>query len=149
VAFATHSPADILRYALASRGVGSNPVTAPNQDWPIYANSEPDLPDNVITVYDTDGDNSGRTMVDGVMQGWDGVQVRVRSMSPRVGREKADEVARVLAEGIYRDAVTIEGVNYLLQNLSKVSNVLPLQRDTPNTKRSLFTINAQQVSGRV
>ena len=53
-----HLPEDIVRYLLIDLSVGTLPSDV--DDWPIYATQEPDKPDNVITVYGTEGNKHGR-----------------------------------------------------------------------------------------
>jgi hypothetical protein len=137
-----HSPADIISRLLITIGVGEEPPGTPNPGWPVYVSGEPTSPDNVITVYDTAGIYHGRTQVDGQTQLHRGIQVRVRSTTHDVGFNKAQEVAVAMAQDVYDEYVVIETSRYLVHCLSRISEVLPLGKEVPSGKRSLFTVNA-------
>lgn len=136
----TDSPADVVRWILVALGVGTDPELG--SAWPVYCSSEPDRPDNSITVYDTDGTDNGRTMVDGKLQRLFGFQVRVRSDSHGTGWTKADAIQTALAESVYQETVTVNGRSYLVHAVSRIGDVLPLGKESPTSKRSLFTLNA-------
>lgn len=135
-----HQPASILRTLLVSLGVGANP--SPTAVWPIQDTSEPDAPDNSITIYDTQGRTQGRIQFTGETQEIHGIQIRIRAASSTVGWAKARSIARVLDVEILRNLVTVEGSVYLVQAVTRTSDVLSLGKETPNSKRSVFTINA-------
>lgn len=134
-----HSPADILRWALIDLGLGLEPPTNP---WPIYASSEPDVPDNCITVYDTIGIDDGRIMFDGNLQQHQGVQVRIRSKDHAVGWTKAAVIRSNLAREVYDASIIIDSASYLLHSVNRISNVIALGKEIPTSKRSIFVINA-------
>ena len=135
----THSPADIVRRVLIDLGLGVDPPSTP---WPVFASGEPDTPDNCITVYDTAGLDHGRSMIDGELFGHNGVQVRVRSNSHATGWTKADAIQTGMAKSVYQETVTISGQAYLVHAIAKIGDVLTFGKETPTSKRSLFTINA-------
>lgn len=135
-----HSPADIVRTLLIAKGVGTDPDSA-NPVWPIFADREPTSPDNVITVYNTPGRYNGRVM-QGEVQGPEGIQVRIRAANSAKGWLKADEVHTMMAEGVLRDIVTIGAARYLVQAISRIGDVLPLGKESPTSQRNIFTINA-------
>lgn len=135
-----HSPADIIRYALINASGGTLPTN--NGSWPIYCNSEPDSPDNCITIYDTEGRQHGRSMIDGERQEHYGVQVRVRAADPPTGFTKAQDLALLLDKTIINANVSISSTNYIVYTVSRSGNVISLGYDTPLSKRRLFTMNA-------
>jgi hypothetical protein len=134
-----HSPADILRHALINLGVGPLPPTTP---WPIFASSEPDVPDNCITVYDSLGNDDGRTMPNGTLQQHQGIQVRIRSLDHATGWTKSQQIRSILAEGIYYTGVLIGTTPYLIHSVNQIGNVLALGKEIPTSKRTIFVINA-------
>lgn len=140
-----HSPADVVRRVMIAMGLGVSPANGSTTNWPIYAESEPDRPDNVITVYNTSGRSFGSTQPDGEQQEHHGIQVRVRSITPEAGWTKANALAIALDEDLYQETVTIDGSTYTLHSVDRTGSVLPLGRNTPTDKRSLFTINAMAV----
>lgn len=133
-----HSPADILRHYLIGEIVGTLPSLA--DDWPIYCASEPNLPDNCITTYDTSGKLDGRIMVEGAMQEHYGVQIRIRCSDPVTGWQKAKEISRKV-DIIYRETVLIDSAQYLIHSVTRTGGILSLGKDVPNGRRNLFTIN--------
>lgn len=135
----THSPSDVLRKLLIDLGVGADPPATP---WPIYVGGEPPSPDNAVTIYDTAGADGGRAMFAGTLLGWVGVQVRVRSSDHPTGWTKADAIQTTLAESVYDERVTVGASTYLVHCLSKIGDVLAIGKESPTSKRSLFTFNA-------
>ena len=138
-----HSPADILRRVMIAVGIGTAPEAV--DAWPVYAAGEPDVPDNVLTVYDTAGVQDSRSMIGGELSTHYGVQIRIRSKTHPVGWARADLVRHSLARGIYQAQVTIDTVTYLVHAVVGIGTVIPLGKDGSNTKRSLFTLNAMVV----
>lgn len=136
-----HSPADITRRLLIALGIGADPELS--NVWPIYCGSEPDAPDNCVTVYDTQGQSDGRSMNGGELFTQYGVQVRIRaSTHAGGGHAKADEIRQALAEQVYDEAVHVGSSTYLVGCYSRIGDVLALGKDAPTSKRSLYTLNA-------
>jgi hypothetical protein len=136
-----HSPAEIVRALLIDLGLGTDPSS--NTDWPVYATGEPDgrgVVDAVLTVYDTTPTQDGRSMPDGEQVYHYGFQVRVRAADHPTGFVKASAIRLALNETVRRNTVTISTQRYLVHAASGV-NLLTLGKDTPATKRSLFTVN--------
>lgn len=156
------SPADVIRWLLVQLGQGiitlpsgliiasglvTDPSLSPMQAWPCYATDEPDSPDSVITVYDTQGRDDGRSMIDGERYEHHGFQIRVRAPTHRIGQLKAQQIKVVLDQAVVHRTVTFNDQNgtsrsYDVPCVSRTSDVIPLGKDTPSTKRRLFTINA-------
>lgn len=136
----TDSPADIIRTLLINKGLGT--ALADDDDWPIFADGEPDTPDSVITVYNTVGRQGGRVMPGGERQEHHGVQVRVRDPDSQGGYAKARAIAVAFDESVRLNSVTIGASVYLVHSVSRVGDVFALGKETPTSKRNLFTINA-------
>jgi hypothetical protein len=132
-----HSPADVIRRTLIALGLGADPPALP---WPIFAALEPTNPDQVITVFDTTGQDGERDSILNDRQGYEGIQVRVRSATHPVGFAKANAVYVALNQ-IRRRPITIGTAVYMVQTVITQGTVLPIGLE-PSTKRSLFTINA-------
>jgi len=138
---------------MVDMGLGINPESYSQKgsrtQWPVYDSSEPDIPDNVITVYDTTGTEDGRAMVTGELFNHFGIQVRIRSKDHVTGWTKANTLRANLSEAAYQETVTIDGVEYLIHAMSRFSNVLVLGKEVDEeaksgsrvSKRSLFTFN--------
>lgn len=136
----THSPADVIAQVLINLGLGTDP--SGSGSWPVHVFTEPDSPDNCLTVYETTGESHGRDQITGETQEHYGIQVRVRSASPKTGYTKARDIAVKLAKNVLRTPVTIDSSTYLVQSVDKISNVLPVGMDAPESRRHLFTINS-------
>jgi len=135
-----HSPADIVRYLLIDLSQGTLP--SDSDSWPIHVAREPDTPDSVITVFDTSGRLDGRAQVSGEMLEHYGIQVRVRDTNPVEGFAKAQDIAIALDQTAYQDTITINSDTYLVHAVSRTGGILGLGKETPTSKRNLFTINA-------
>lgn len=145
----TNSPAEIIQWMLIKLGLASDPANTATQSWPAYATGEPSSPDNCITIYDTAGQDFGRSQIDGEILYHHGFQVRVRSDEHPVGYGKADAIRTLLAGGVRQVVVGIPLDNtkssYLVYNCNHIGPVITLGKETPQTRRSLFTINAMVV----
>ena len=136
----THSPADVLRRILIDLGHGTSP--SDEGTWPISVGVELDSPDNTITLYDTVGKQNGRLMTSGERQEKPGIQVRVRAVSHVVGYTRAQLIATQMATNIYLISIKLDSTTYEVWSVSRTTNVLALGRETPTSKRHLFTVNA-------
>lgn len=140
-----HSPADVIRYLLIAMGAGIHPddlVVNSGTQWPIYAGGEPNVPDETITVYDTAGRDDGRMQYDGERTEHPGIQIRIRARDHQTGYVKARQLAVSLDKEIYQNTVSIGNSQYFIHAVSRSGNVIPLGKESPTSKRSLFTINA-------
>ncbi len=141
----THSPAEIIRAVLLQLGLGTDPTpwaSGIGNPWPVFASGEPNTPDDCITCYDTVGVDHGQSMVDLELYVHYGVQIRVRSNDHRTGWVKANDV-REQASKFGQQSITIDGSVYLVWAVAKMGQVLPIGKETPTSKRSLFTLNCQ------
>jgi len=127
------SPAEILRQALIDNGISI----------PIYVSSEPDLPDECLTIYDTAGLSEGRNMLDGETIQRYGVQLRIRARNYKEGWNIATIIKEILEKlhnqvlYIPRDFITSE---YELCHCAEISTIIPLP-PVDKSSRRLFTIN--------
>lgn len=135
-----HSPADVIRYLIIQLGSGSNPDAS--LAWPVYAAKEPNLPDNCITVFDTEGRDDGRTSPDGERQEFHGVQVKIRATTHALGWDKARDIAVSLDEEVLNETVAIGSSRYVVTAVTRTSGVLVVGSDTPSSNRRIFTFNA-------
>jgi hypothetical protein len=137
-----HSPADIVCQLLISLGLVDDPLgTGTATGWEGYVSNESSVPDNVVTVYDTQGKPDGRVMTSGEQQEHHGFQLRVRGADAQVGFAKARALAVALDQTVLRNSVTLGTSTYLVQAVSRTGEVIPLGTE-PGTSRELFTINA-------
>lgn len=143
-----NSPAEIVQALLIALELGTAPPAgsvANNLVWPVYASSEPNEPDNCITVYDTTNQIDMRAMHDGSYAIHYGLQTRVRSIDHPTGYQKIAAIAHALASDVGGSAGPIPvvcGTNvYLVHAIARIGSILVLGKDAPRSKRSLFTVN--------
>lgn len=137
----TRSPADIVRKLLIDLTLGSNGGAS----WPVFTDAEPNSPDECITVRDTQGRDGGRDMVTAERAEHHGVQIRVRAGTHAAGYTKARAIAVALDRDVYQEMVVVAagaGGSYKLHAITRTTDVIPLGKDVPGSKRSLFTLNA-------
>jgi hypothetical protein len=152
-----HSPAEIMRAALVSMGLCLSPVSVQAEPtgtvWPAYATNEPSSPDSVVTCYDTADVGHGRDMITGERTSHRGVQIRVRSQYYAAGFKQAQNLAINTDENIWQMQVSITTAagtaTYIIWNVSRTSQVIPIGRDTPRTQRRIFTINTLMAVTRI
>lgn len=125
------SPAEVLRAAILAQ----QPA-----EWPVYATSMPDKPDQLIVVYDTTPKTFGRYMSTGETVEHPGVQIRVRAATYLLGYQKAKSIARFL-DAIARSAIAMDdGYVYTIQAASHRGVIAMGQEE--GTRRDHFSINA-------
>lgn len=140
-----HDPSDILRHLLVDLGLG----TMPEDDglWPIFDQSEPENPDNCITLFDTEGRTFGRIAVTGQLIEYYGIQIRIRCNRRNDGKAKARALEYALDQSIHLNTVSIAEdtgtatAYYTVWGFHRSTQILPLGTDVPNGKRFLWTIN--------
>lgn len=133
-----HSPADVIRYLLIQLGLGTDP--GDNTDWPIYAPSEPDKPDNAITVYTTAPDLHGRAMPTKEILQHFGVLIRVRSTTDPELATKAYAIANTVARSAYFSDIMVDTHVYRVANMTLRSGPLFLGRPDED-ERLISTLN--------
>lgn len=133
-----HSPADISRAVLVNAGAGTDPSA--NTAWPIYAAGEPSSPDECITVYDTSARSDGRSMKDGEQWYHFGIQVRIRTKTHQGGFVKAWAVKKIMDESINQLNISVSSDLYYFHCFTN-TNITYAGKETPTSKRSIFTIN--------
>jgi len=119
-------------------------MTTPSDEgnWPLYLSSMPDG-DNIKTncgaIYDTTGVLDGK-ISDGEVIQHPGIQLRIRSDDYEIGYAKIEAIALAL-DSVLFDIVSIDAVDYLLQNVSRTTAVVPLGSERGYKRRFLFTVN--------
>ena len=81
-------------------------------------------------------------MITGQRQEHPGFQIGVRAANHQTGYVKAKAIAIALDEDVKYTGVTVSATTYIVYAVSRSSDVLALGKETPNSKRDLFTINA-------
>lgn len=150
-----HSAADIVRHVMIELGLGSLPDPADPLDWPIFVGQEPNMPDRVMTLYDTAGNLQGRIQTTGEHVQHRGFQVMLRELSSHAGMAKMLTVEKALNEEVKRLSIVIQNPTgtddsaYLVHSISQKSGIIPLGADQENSDRYLFTLNYTAVIGEV
>lgn len=143
-----HDICEILRQLLLDLGAGSDPGdedTVSTRVWPVHCKSEPDAPDNCITVYTTSGQDDGQSVHDGALWVHHGWQLRVRGRTYADGYQKINRIRNLLA-AVYWVNVSIPDVtgtgdtDYRVETLTGIGTPLPLGKE-PATGRYVFTLN--------
>lgn len=138
-----HQPSDVVRYLLIDENLGTHPDQ--KKDWPVFRSSEPDKPDNCITVVDTAGFLYGRIQVSGEFPEHYGIQVLVRGTSDQVARAKARAIELLFDQGVYRQNVTVQKptpkIVYLVHAFTKRTPVLPLGKERGSSDRYKYSLN--------
>lgn len=141
---AARSAAEVVRQLLIDRGVAVAGTYAANtytgQPWPAFASAEPDEPDECITVYDTTAQSDGRIAFTGEVAEHPGIQIRVRAKDHLTGQVRAELIRTSLA-AVYDALVTISSTAFLVRSFYRFGGILAIGKDSPRTRRSLFTMN--------
>lgn len=133
----SHSAADILAQALIDLDYVSE---LDSQTWPVKVASEPDLPERVVTIYDTVGRVFDRSSPDSKRLEYPGVQIRVRGQNPGITFQKARQLATAL-DSINQFGVYLDGAFYHINTVIRTSEPIALGKVPPG-KLNVFTINA-------
>lgn len=119
------SPAKLVIQYLVDVGAAGDATPMPDGsvlgDWPAYNAISPDghdnanVPDNMVTIYDTEGKSDGRDMAPGGEQvEHPGLSIFVRSLDYDEGYIQAKKLKTALAR-IARTQVTYKGYTYSIQ----------------------------------
>ena len=73
----------------------------------------------------------------------EGIQVKVRtaSLTPLAGYARAKAIADFF-DSVLRESIIVDSVTYLIQNISRTSQVLSLGTGKGTKRRQSFTVNA-------
>lgn len=134
-----HSPADVLRHWVTQNGLGV--MGGQPGEWPCFCSIEPNSPDDVLTFTDTTSRQFGASQYSG--EGFDhpGVQIRIRSGSYIKGYRKAHELKTFLDQVVYLSSVIVEGSEYLIQAISRSSDIISIGQDAPSSATRQFSLN--------
>ena len=118
--------------------------TGPNSFWPIYCQSEPDEPDQTITVYTTEPQLDGQSMIDGEIYQHLAFQVRVRSLSSNLAAAQAYLIEHQFSENCYYVSVPNPEATavYTVQAIVKKGGPIPIGKELPTSERSVWVYNA-------
>ena len=133
-----HPPAEILVQLLVDAGQVAAYDATP---WPMFWDQEPDSPDNCVTAFGTAGIVDGVSQIDGEIWEHHGFQLRVRSSKPADGYAKIAALRSYMSKSVSYQLVNVAGTQYTVYALVMRQAIMPLGKDTPHSKRSIFTTN--------
>jgi len=144
-----HPPAQIIAQLLRDIE-GDLLVDTVDTKIPVFITDMPDSPDNLVTVYDTVGTRDGRVLTGESIEhpGW---QIRLRHTSYEKAYRQMGRIVDLL-DLVHNDVIEflrpIAGTNtsvlvrYEVQNMSRTSDILPLNTTVADRKnRTELTIN--------
>lgn len=134
-----HSPCEIIGQLLIDLAIGTDSQSA---DWSVFVSSEPDEPDESITVYDTANVLEGRVQPTGETQEQHGIQIRVRAATYATGWAKANAIANQLDTQVLREIIVLGAATYHVHSVDRTSGPFHIGKESPTSKREVFTINA-------
>lgn len=135
-----HAVHDIIQQLMIDIGLGVEPSNG--TDWEVYASTEPDTPDNCLTVQQTTGVEIGNVSVDGKVLIHFGFQVRIRADGPTKGGAKANAIWNTLNEDVNWNTVTLDGTLYCIDMITTVGDVLYMGKFRPANRLDLYSVNA-------
>lgn len=128
----TTSPAVIVSYLLEQLNLVDG--------WAVRVSTEPEEPDDVITLFDTTPIIQGRLHRSGKTVQQFGIQIRLRSnQNYDVGYGKLMSISSALDQ-VKRQTVIIDGKTYLVHAFTHATGITPL-REMETRQRLLFTLN--------
>lgn len=140
----THMQADVLAKLLVNASLCSavDADGVPEGSWPVYARVEPDTPDDVVTIYNTEGFGGVRDFITGAPGGPLGFQLRVRGATSQSAQDKINAIYEYLSETLYRQGVSIGSRYYLVHACERFGDVIDLGSALPDSHRSVYVFNA-------
>lgn len=130
--------ANIIRAMLIIEGKAFE--AGKNIDWSIFVSSEPDEPDNCLTIYNNRGTLQGRIHETGETVQHYGFQTKIRGKTDAVASAKGRQLMGVY-DGILRYLITVDGQALRIQSITIRSPLLPMGQESKN-RRQLYVFNA-------
>ena len=135
------SPASIMAaYIITTLVKMADP--SDGDSWPLYISHLPDgknVKTDAGAIYDTAGTTDIRSMNGNVYQ-HPGIQIRIRASDYEVGYARIEEIVYKL-DDVFNDVITINSVDYEIQNASRTSPIVSLGVEPGTVRRFHFTVN--------
>lgn len=148
-----HAPARVLLQLLVDLGLGTDPdadrsIAEASLVYPMYWDREPDKPDTLIKISDTEGRSFGNTQLEGERQEHEGIQFFIRGNDKEAIYRHMKEIAVALST-LSQRIVTIEdesgtgtlGTSYSVGSFTQTTGIIPIPTDTPQGKRVIYVLN--------
>ena len=132
------SPASILAYYIIN-GLAKMSDPSDGSAFPLWISHMQDKPSNAGAIYDTSGIIEQRQM-NGLVPTHQGIQIRIRTINYETGYAKIESIASALDE-VFDQTVEIDPEEYVIQNISKTTPIVPLGLEGGTKRRFLFTAN--------
>lgn len=132
-------PSRIVAEALIAKGV-LNAYDAVNPTWPTYVEHHPDVPDQLVCVYNTQG-----TLEDPTFEGdygdKEGIQIKIRSTNRVAALDRARTIV-LTTDDLVRELIVVAGYTYMIHVLHRTSGPFVLGPEQGGErKRYIYTIN--------
>ena len=109
--------------------------------WPLFISHLPDSPDEAAVIKDSPGILDGRLMDSGEVIQHFGLQIRLRSNDSEEGWKKIEALALEL-DGTAANTLVIKNeTTYSIQNLSRSTPIIPLDREVDKKRRVQYLVN--------
>jgi hypothetical protein len=138
----TSSPVEVLRQLLIDNDLAFMPPLDVSTDWQCFTDKRPTQPDNIIYIRSSMGKFDGRIMRPPfTVNEHPGFQLQVRATDPTIARNRANDISEFF-NSVNNVQVIINAVTWNIQNISRVSSILPMQEETEN-QRDLYFFNGR------
>ena len=130
-----------IKDLLVQEGLGTFAETASNK-WSINIGSQPDKPDNCITIYDTPGSTVDKTFTGANHLYHSTFQVRVRSKVYLTAHEQCELIRTTLDQFTTKgrtDKLLVEFDGTVYDNIAMDDESIPLTQD--EKRRHIFVVN--------
>ncbi len=132
------SPASIVAYYIINT-LAKMTDPSDGSAFPLWVSHMQDKPSNAGAIYDVPGVLEQRQM-SGVVPTHQGILIRIRAVSYETGYAKIEDIASALDE-VFDISVEIDPEEYVIQNISKTTPIVPLGIEEGTKRRYLFTAN--------
>lgn len=142
------SPAAVIAQMLIDMGQASDPdvEASSSENWPVSVDSDLASPDDVVFVYNTEGQTYGRIQSTGQTSELYGFQTKVRAARPQDAYKKINDLLNCFDQEVYRRTVTITDVDgtrsYWIGAITRKGSPIFIGREGSATKRTLYSLNA-------
>lgn len=134
-----HSPQEIIGQLLIDLSVGTDSQTL---DWSVFIDSKPDKPDECLVVSGQANVLQMTSQPTGEIVERRGIQILARAYNQSTGWTKVNDLVTKLDTEVNRGIVVLGGTTYIVHSVDRTSGPFHVGRETPESKREIFTVNA-------